>query len=210
MLFWKRLGGWCRSLYIISGCVRRPWAAMMTRTYLSLHGVKAPKNLCTRSLPFCRRHPKAVIELGNDLTICNKLRENAAGISHRTVLVANQPGARLVVGNHVGISGAVLFCSKEIIIEDYVNIGTGARIYDTDFHALSAKDRRRNTPGAVKAAPVRICEDVWVGSNVIILKGVTVGARSILATGSVVTKDIPPDTVAAGVPARPVRTLPRT
>ena len=161
--------------------------------------------MCT--LPVCRRHPQAVIRLGDHVTIANKIRENLAGVFHRTVLVANKPGARLVVGNHVGISGAILFCSSEIIIEDYVNIGVGARIYDTDFHPICAEERRKGRTDSIQTAPVRLCEDVWLGANVIVLKGVTIGPRSIVAAGSVVTKDVGPDLLVAGVPAKPVRSF---
>jgi len=181
--------------------------ARIGRAYLMLHGVRVGAHLRMYSLPICRRHPQAQMSIGNDVKIINKTRENLAGIAHRTILVANKPGARLLVGNHVGISGAVIFCSREIVVEDHVNIGAGVRIYDTDFHPISAADRRAGRAESIKMAPIRLCEDVWISSNVTILKGVTIGPRSVIATGSVVTRDIPPDTLAAGVPARPVRSL---
>jgi len=115
----------------------------------------------------------------------------------------------LSIGDHVGISGAVIFCSREIVIEDYVKVGAGAKIYDTDFHPLGAADRRKNLASAIKTAPVRICDDAWIGADAAVLKGVTVGARSVLGAGAIVTRDIAADTVAAGVPARPVRSLQR-
>lgn len=187
--------------------VSGPVTLGLAKAYLRLHGVRFGDGLQMYSLPICRRHPQATIELGARVCVTNTTRENLAGVIHRTVLVANKPGARLRIGNQVGISGAVIFCSTEITIEDYVSIGAGAKIYDTDFHPVSAADRRAGRAESIATAPVRLCEDVWVGSDVIVLKGVTVGARSILAAGSVVTSDIPPDTLAAGVPARPVRSL---
>jgi acetyltransferase-like isoleucine patch superfamily enzyme len=179
----------------------------LTRAYLLLHGVHCGKALRIYSLPICRRHPQAAIVLGSEVTITNKIRENLAGVFHRTVLVANKAGAKLIIGNRVGISGAVLFCSSEIVIEDHVNLGAGVRIYDTDFHPLAAMSRREHRGEGVKTAPVRICEDVWVGSNAIVLKGVTIGPRSVVGAGAVVVDDIPADALAAGVPARVVRSL---
>jgi acetyltransferase-like isoleucine patch superfamily enzyme len=88
-----------------------------------------------------------------------------------------------------------------------VNIGAGARIYDTDFHPLDSHDRRRHDTSRIKSAPVRICEDVFIGANAIVLKGVTVGSRTIIGAGAVVTKSLPPDVVAAGNPARIVAKL---
>ena len=58
-----------------------------------------------------------------------------------------------------------------------------------------------------KSAPIVIEDDVWVGAHSIILKGVTIGARSIIGAGSVVTKNIPPDCVAAGNPCRVIKSL---
>ena len=130
-----------------------------------------------------------------------------SGNIQKTILVANQPKANLIIGNNVGISGATLFCSNEIIIEDYVQIGANARIYDTDFHPLDRLQRRNNNNSAVQTSPVHICTDVWIGANSTILKGVKIGAGSIIATGSVVTKDVPPDTLVAGVPAREIRII---
>lgn len=197
----------------IRSCLRRlqrvrvRGMSCIARLYLKFHGVVVGYNLQMCSLPLCRRHPGAAIVIGNHVSIANRLKENLAGLVHRTVLVANEPGARLVIGNHVGISGAVLFCSREIVIEDYVNIGVAVRIYDTDFHPIEATERRMNRKESIKTASVHLCEDVWIGANAIILKGVTIGPRSIVAAGSVVSRDIPPDTIAAGVPARPVCSL---
>jgi maltose O-acetyltransferase len=105
----------------------------------------------------------------------------------------------------VGLSGVVLFCAREIVIEDWVNIGAGARVYDTDHHPLNYLDRRAHKVDAIGTASVRICEDAFVGAGAMILKGVTVGARAIVAAGAVVTRDVPPDTIVAGVPARIIK-----
>jgi acetyltransferase-like isoleucine patch superfamily enzyme len=179
----------------------------VARHYLVSRGVRCGPRLEMRSLPLCSRHPLAHIEIGADVIILNKLQENPAGIVHPTVLVASSPGARLKIGNHVGMSGAIIFCTNEITIEDYVSIGVDCRIYDTDFHPLDAGMRRVRDRTAIASAPVRMCEDAFIGARAVILKGVTVGARSVVGAGAVVTRDVPPDTVAVGVPARAVATI---
>lgn len=79
-------------------------------------------------------------------------------------------------------------------------IGTCVEILDSDFHGLSIDQRRMSK--AEWAAPVVICDGVFIGSNVKIMKGVTIGLGSVIANGSVVVNDIPAGCIAGGVPAR--------
>jgi len=141
------------------------------------------------------------IKLGNGVTIVNDSKYNRAGVNHPTQLVATK-GATLTIGNHVGISGASIFCAESITIGNFVLIGVSCRVYDTDFHPIDYLARRESQPG--KTAPVVIEDDVWLCANVTVLKGVTIGARSVIAAGSIVTRDIPADTIAAGIPAKPI------
>jgi acetyltransferase-like isoleucine patch superfamily enzyme len=196
----------CNAFFAIIRAAR----SRIARGYLILHGVKIREGLKMNTLPFCRRHHLASIEIGANVKIRNKLYENPAGISHRSVLVAGEPGAKLIIGNNVSMSGVVLYCTTEIIIEDHVDLGVGVKVYDTDFHPVNAYARRIHDKSRIESAPVRICEDVWVGANALILKGVTIGPRSIVGAGAVVTKDVPPDTVVAGVPAKIVRKVETT
>lgn len=88
-------------------------------------------------------------------------------------------------------------------------LATGVLIYDQDGHPLDAARRRAGEPSPPESvAPVTLGDDVWVGSGAVILKGVTVGDRAVVAARSVVTKDVPADSVVAGNPARVVLTLP--
>lgn len=86
-----------------------------------------------------------------------------------------------------------------MIMGNNVKIGTCVLIADTDAHPMNYEARRTSNVGT-KSAPIVIEDDVWVGAHSIILKGVTIGARSIIGAGSVVTKGIPADCVAAGNP----------
>jgi maltose O-acetyltransferase len=83
-------------------------------------------------------------------------------------------------------------------------VGDHTLILDSDFHHMDAATRNAPNP---PTSPVRIESDVWIGSRVTILKGVRIGARSVIAAGAVVTKSIPPDSVAAGIPAKVVRSI---
>jgi acetyltransferase-like isoleucine patch superfamily enzyme len=111
------------------------------------------------------------------------------------------PGGRIVLGNRVGINyGAEIYSSDLITIGDNTILGGLVTIYDTSFHSVEESEE-------VKSAPVALGENVWIGRGVTIFAGVTIGDHSVVATGSIVTADIPPRVLAAGAPARPLREL---
>ena len=112
-------------------------------------------------------------------------------------------GLNITVGKNVFINAGCQFQDHGgIVLEDGVLIGHNTVIatlnHDQDF-------RRRSS---LIPKPVRICRDVWIGAGCVICPGVTVGEHSIVAAGAVVTKDVPPDVVVAGVPARVIKRLP--
>lgn len=115
-----------------------------------------------------------------------------------------EPGAALTIGNNVGMSSTRLWIHESARIGNNVKIGGCVLITDTDAHPMDYVARRSSNEGT-KSAPVVIEDDVWVGAHCIILKGVTIGARSIIGAGSVVTKNIPADCVAAGNPCRVIK-----
>ena len=96
----------------------------------------------------------------------------------------------------------ILDCAK-VKIGDNVLFGPNVSIY-TAGHPLE-RDVRRS--GLEYAYPITIGNDVWIGGNVVILPGVTIGDGAVIGAGSVVTKDIPPDVVAAGNPCRIIREI---
>jgi acetyltransferase-like isoleucine patch superfamily enzyme len=110
------------------------------------------------------------------------------------------PGARIAIGRDALINGAMLHAKREIAIGAELRLGFGARILDADFHDLD-----QGTPERV--APVRIGDRVWIGANSLVLRGVTIGDDVVVAAGSVVTRDLPSRCLAAGVPARPLRSI---
>lgn len=109
----------------------------------------------------------------------------------------------MVIGQHTGMTNVVIQCHQSVTIGNYVNIGTGCMIFDTDFHSLDWRDRKDGTDiSKRKKAPVAIKDLAFIGAHSIILKGVTKGDKSIVGAGSVVAKDNPDGEVWAGNPAR--------
>ena len=105
-------------------------------------------------------------------------------------------GANTIMSNNVSI-----VAMGKISIGEHCLIGDMAQIFDCDFHELNPNKR---FSGVGPIEPVSIGDNVWIGSHVIILRGVEIGNNSVIGAGSVVTKSIPPNSLAAGVPARVV------
>jgi len=113
-------------------------------------------------------------------------------------------GSRLHVGANTFINADFLALGGgEITIGANVLVGPSARLY-TPTHALDVDERRA---GFERVSPITIEDDVWLGGNVVVCPGVTIGAGSIIGAGSVVTKDVPAGVIAAGNPARVVREI---
>jgi acetyltransferase-like isoleucine patch superfamily enzyme len=121
-------------------------------------------------------------------------------------LEVSSPSARIELGDGVQLNNNAFLKSEGAGIRIGANglLGSHVEIFDSDFHDLDPARRRGGVP---RMAPVEIGENVFVGERSLILKGVTVGADSVIGAGSVVTSSIPAGVVAAGNPARVVREL---
>ena len=165
-------------------------------------------NLIIRGVPYFAVAPNASCVLGDNVTLNNGLRHNPIGFPQPcSIVVASY--AKLLIGNNVGISQASIICHHSITIGNYVKIGGGVKIYDTNFHSLDPLERRNPSQDMEnkKLAPVVIGDDVFIGAGAIILPGVTIGEKSIIGAGSIVTKSVPACEVWAGNPARFVRKI---
>jgi galactoside O-acetyltransferase len=133
---------------------------------------------------------------------------------------------KITVGDGAFINtGTNVISRSSIVIGNAVTIGWGCTILDNDSHSISYLDRiadhnqhlidfpsnnisaNRNW-NHVAASPISICDYAWLGFGVVVLKGVTIGKGAIIGARAVVTKDVPPWTIAAGNPARVVKEIP--
>ena len=132
---------------------------------------------------------------------------------------------KITIGNHSYIGGGAYISRSSITIGNNVTIAWGGTVYDHDSHSLDYMERRKDIDDElndirngrnfiqnkdwsnVNSKPIVIKDDAWIGMNVIILKGVTIGEGAIVGAGSVVTKDVPAWTVVAGNPAKVVKHL---
>ncbi len=127
-----------------------------------------------------------------------KAGDNLLLRSHIPLEIFADENSEIHIGNNVDIGfGVVINAQERIDIGDLTMIGNHAVIIDTDYHGIDGNPTR--------TAPIRIGNHVWICWGAIILKGVTIGDNSIVAAGSVVTKDVPPNTLVAGNPAKVIR-----
>lgn len=144
-----------------------------------------------------------------------------AGTHIRGELLVFPYGGRITMGQHCYLGeGSRIWSDHEVEIGDHVLIAHHVTITDTDGHELGAHERAASfqkliqgghprTRPNVGGAPVRIGSYAWINHQSCILKGVTIGEGAVVGCGSVVTKDVPPYTLVAGNPAKPLRELPR-
>lgn len=159
-------------------------------------------------LPIIQKHRRSTLVIGAGLELRSTWRSNPLGPAHPVILSTRRPGAALVIGDDFGMTGGSIVAEERITIGNRVTVGANTIIADTDFHPLGALARQR-IPLDGATAPITIDDDVFIGMQSLILKGVTIGAGSIIGAGSVVTHDIPAGVIAAGNPAQVIRALDR-
>jgi len=168
-------------------------------------GVRVASSARFFGTPIVSLARSSTITIGERCSLASDSKYTALGVNHPIILRTLRPNAAISVGSDTGISGASICAGIEVSIGERCLIGANVIIADTDFHPVDPTDRRycgddRNI--AVK--PVIIEDNVFIGANTIVLKGVRIGQNSVVGAGSTVTRDVPPNSVVAGNPAHVV------
>lgn len=171
----------------------------INKTNLKIINVEYGKKIKFIGWGYISRYPQSVITIGQNCTFNSASTVNLIGVNHRCLISTQKRGAILKIGNNCGFSGTTISAFKKIIIGDNVKAGANVLITDSDWHP---EDRR-----AGENKPVIIEDNVWIGVNSVVLKGVIIGENSLIGANSVVTKNIPPNSVAVGNPCRVVKTM---
>jgi acetyltransferase-like isoleucine patch superfamily enzyme len=152
-------------------------------------------------IPIIQKQRDSVMRFGPGFSLRSSTRSNPLGPNHPVILCTWQASAALEIGAHFGMTGGTLCAAERIVIRNNVAVGANTTIIDTDFHPLDPQIRWLRPQGA-RTAPILIEDNVFIGMNCLILKGVTIGEGSVVGAGSVVTKSVPPGAIVAGNPAR--------
>lgn len=177
-------------------------------------GVRYGRGLNVYNHLYLRVYRGARVSVGNNFTFLSGFGINPLSRNLRGAIFADA-GATITIGNDTGISSSCLWAKQSISIGHRVKIGANCAIIDNDAHSLDwrvragmATDAAGDTVHdgqAAAAAPIVIGDDVLIGTGCIILKGVTIGARSVIGAGSVVTRPIPAGCIAAGNPCKVIK-----
>jgi acetyltransferase-like isoleucine patch superfamily enzyme len=171
-----------------------------------LHGIAWGKGWRIFGMPMIQRHRGSQIELGDNLELRSWRSSNPLAPNHAVVLATRTAAATIRIGKGCGFTGTTIVAAESITIGDRVLVGANSTIVDTDFHPLDPVERQRDILNGQHAA-ITIEDDVFIGMNCLILKGVTIGRGSVVGAGSVVTRSVPPGVIVAGNPAQVVREL---
>jgi acetyltransferase-like isoleucine patch superfamily enzyme len=180
-----------------------------------INGVSVGKNMKVYNRFYLSKHKDAKVNIGDSFVFTSGEAFNPLSRNIRGGMYLLFPTSEITIGNDTGISSSCLRCNERITIGNRVKIGADCIIMDTDGHNLDYRVRSSKEmigmycKDAITAvsSPITIEDDVLIGTRCIILKGVTIGARSVIGSDSVVTKSIPKDCIAAGNPCRVIRKI---
>ena len=204
----------------LAKCLRIPHRFRMiyyirfNRLKFWLYGVCFGNNMQIYSKVYLAMASGSRIMIRDDFVYTNGEAFNPLSRNIRGCMYTAFPYSSITIGNGTGISSACLWANTSITIGSHVNIGGDCLIMDTDAHNLDYMIRRSHEKDvhgfridslSAATAPIVIEDDVLIGTRCIILKGVTIGARSIIGSGSVVVKTIPADCIAAGNPCKVIK-----
>ncbi len=144
------------------------------------------------------------IKIGEGGTINSSIEANPVG-GQQTILLIKGDNALIQIGDNCGISNAIICAREQIIIGNDVALGAGCRIFDTDFHSIDFAERKADTN--IPSKPVEIKDKAFIGSNALIMKGVTIGEGAVIGAHAVVTKNVGDYEIWGGNPAKCIKKL---
>lgn len=180
------------------------WGRFKMKSY----GISFGKNLIVQGNLYLKTGVNCKAVIGDNCCFKSGRGINPLSRNIKTSIYV-EDGASLIIGNNCGFSSVCLWAHQSIVIGNYVNIGADTILLDSDAHSLSFRDRRVDELDLKNKVnkPIIIGDDVLIGTRCVILKGVQIGARSIIGSGSIVVGDIPEDCIAAGNPAKVIRRI---
>jgi len=173
--------------------------SLLKKIHLICINVKFGKNNKFIGWSIISRYPKSQIIIGDNCVFNSAKNVNLIGVNRKCIISTQSREAILKIGNNCGFSGTTISAFKKVTIGNNIKFGANVLITDSDWHPddfRSGEDK-----------PVIIEDNVWLGINSVVLKGVRIGKNSLIGANSVVTKNIPPNSIAAGNPCVTLKSI---
>lgn len=164
----------------------------------SYRGVRLGKGCQFFGFPHLRRHPFSTIYIGKNCRFRSDHTSNLIGVNHKCILSTHYQKSIIKIGDNCGFSGVTIGAAQEIRIGNNVLCGANSVITDFDWHLNISK---------TVPYPVIIHDNVWIGLNTVILKGVEIGENSIIGANSLVLSNIPANVIAGGIPCKVLKPI---
>lgn len=177
----------------------RSWVGEYYYGVAKLKGVRFENSPRIIGKPKFSIYPESSIHIGHSAEFLSGASDNLIGINRPCIISTQKEKAHISIGNNCGFSGTVIGCFKRITIGNDVKCGANTLITDSNWHP---EDYRSGDP-----MEVIIGNNVWLGVNSVVLKGVSIGDNAVIGANSLVTKDIPANAIAAGNPCKIIRIL---
>ena len=171
---------------------------------LRLRNIDFGRNIALFGSSYFYRMAGSKIVIGDNVVFRSDNNSNLIGVSKKCIISTLEPNAQITIGNDSGFSGVTIGAANKIYIGSRVMVGANSVITDTNWHNIHPLYRHKLDPSP---GEIYISNNVFIGYGTIILKNVTIGENSVIGAGSVVTKSIPANVIAAGNPCVVVKQL---
>lgn len=171
-------------------------------------GMRLGRRVSMQGKTLVHSHKMGQIVIGDGVRFNSNPNANLVGLMNPTILHTVGDG-KIIIGAGSGLSAPVISARTRVKIGCRCFVGGNARIFDHDFHSVEAKFRNCLSGDThIRSREVIVGDDCFIGTNAILLKGTRIGARSVVAAGSVVFGlEVPEDSIVMGNPARVVKRI---
>lgn len=183
--------------FLLKMLITKTFSSAAFRVKLLINKVDYGGKIYSYGKTYLYKKKGSKIKIGNNCSFRSNDYSNLIGINRRCSISTLLPKAEIIIGDNCGFSGSVIGAFNHIEFGRNVRCGANTLITDSDWHL---DDVRTGKP-----LPVIINDNVWLGEGTKVLKGVTIGKNTIIGAGSIVTKSIPENVIAAGNPCRVIK-----
>ena len=187
-----------RIQFITINYIYKKFFTVYCRFKLKMAGAKCGKKVIFKGNVILYKSSNSTISIGNNCRFNSMSRFNYRGINHPCILQTSKGGS-ITIGDNCGFSGVSIVSSISVVLGNNVLCGTNVTIGDRNDH--------EDLYPQFIPYPIQIGNNVWIGMNTVIMKGVDIGDNVIIGANSIVTKSIPSNVIATGNPCKIIKNV---